>query len=143
MTTQTDAESSEDQGSASSHCSSSLVDRLRGIYTMDVNDGAGLLNGKDKFTRVMEGLPPIQAEAANRIEELEQQLAVAEERIESFEALASWAITTEVKNTNSWMRGFVARVNGHLIREGDARRCIFDGQQLRLRNVTQCIPNED
>lgn len=57
--------------------SSSLVDRLRGIYTMDVNDGAGPLNGKDTFTRKFEGLPPINEEAAKRIEELEEQLSEA------------------------------------------------------------------
>lgn len=29
----------------------SLIDRLRGIYTVPVNDGAGLLNGKSTFTK--------------------------------------------------------------------------------------------
>lgn len=28
-----------------------LVDRLRGIYVLPVNDGLGLLDGKDTFTR--------------------------------------------------------------------------------------------
>lgn len=51
-----------------------LVDRLRGIYIIPVNDGAGLLNGKDTFTRVFPDRPPIQGEAANRIVELEEQL---------------------------------------------------------------------
>jgi hypothetical protein len=79
--------------------------------------------------------------AEERIRELENELAVANSRIESFEALASWAITTESVNTDSWMKGFMAQVNGHLIREGDARRCTYDGRELRLRNVTQCIPD--
>lgn len=118
----------------SATCSSSLVDRLRGIYTMDVNDGAGPLNGKDTFTQKFEGLPPINEEAAKRIEELEA-------RIESFEALASWAITVESQNTESWMKGFTAQVNGHLIREGDARRCVYEQGRLVLRNLTQCIPD--
>ncbi len=47
----------------SSHCSSSLVDRLRGIYTVG-----------DKFRRKFDGLPPINEEAAQRIEELEAVL---------------------------------------------------------------------
>ena len=83
------------------------------------------------------------ATLANRIDELEKQLAIAESRIESFEALASWAITVESKNTDSWMKGFAAQLNGHLIREGDARRCVYERGRLMLRNVTQCIPNED
>jgi hypothetical protein len=39
-----------------------LTDRLRGIYTVAVNDGAGLLNGEDTFTRQFE-TPPIQKES--------------------------------------------------------------------------------
>jgi hypothetical protein len=44
-----------------------LVDRLRGIYTVPVNDGCGLLNGKDTFTNVFP-VPPINHEAAEEIE---------------------------------------------------------------------------
>lgn len=47
-----------------------LVDRLRGIYTIPVNDGAGPLNGSDTFTQKFEGLPPIHGHAANAIVEL-------------------------------------------------------------------------
>jgi hypothetical protein len=47
-----------------------LTDRLRGIYTIPVNDGAGLLNGKDTFTRTFP-VPPINIEAAEEIERLE------------------------------------------------------------------------
>jgi len=57
---------------------SDLVNRLRGIYTVKVDDGAGLLDGKDTYTRVFDELPPIHGEAANRIEELESKLAQAE-----------------------------------------------------------------
>lgn len=57
-----------------SHCSTSLVNRLRGIYTIPVNDGAGPLNGSDTFTRTFDGLPPINEEAAKRIERLEAAL---------------------------------------------------------------------
>jgi hypothetical protein len=46
-----------------------LVNRLRGIYTIPVNDGAGLLDGKDTFTREFK-TPPIQKEAADTIERL-------------------------------------------------------------------------
>lgn len=48
----------------------SLLDRLRGIYTIPVNDGAGLLNGKDTFTRRFFPMP-ICAEAAAEIERLQ------------------------------------------------------------------------
>jgi hypothetical protein len=55
-----------------------LVDRLRGIYTISVNDGAGPLNGKDTFTPA-EPFPttPIKKEAADRIEQLEAAYADA------------------------------------------------------------------
>lgn len=48
---------------------SKLTDRLRGIYTIPVNDGAGLLNGKDTFTNTFP-VPPIQIKAADEIERL-------------------------------------------------------------------------
>jgi hypothetical protein len=47
-----------------------LVNRLRGIYTVPVNDGGGLLDGKDTFTNTFP-VPPIQKEAAEEIERLE------------------------------------------------------------------------
>jgi hypothetical protein len=48
---------------------STLCDRLRGRYTLGVNDGAGPLNGSDTFTREFQ-TPPIQREAAEAIEAL-------------------------------------------------------------------------
>lgn len=51
-----------------------ITDRLRGKYVVPVNDGAGLLDGKDTFTREFK-TPPIQHEAAARIEELEAEIA--------------------------------------------------------------------
>lgn len=48
---------------------STIVNRLRGIYTLGVNDGAGPLDGKDTFTRKFE-TPPIHQEAADAIEAL-------------------------------------------------------------------------
>lgn len=65
-----------------------LVDRLRGIYTIPVDDGAGLLNGSDTFTRKFEGLPPINEEAAQAIESLTSQLR---EAVETLEDLSSFS----------------------------------------------------
>jgi hypothetical protein len=59
------------------HQYSNLVNRLRGIYTVPVNDGAGLLNGKDTYTKVFTGLPSINEEAAKAIEDLTEQLRIA------------------------------------------------------------------
>ena len=53
--------------------SNDLVNRLRGIYTIPVNDGAFLLNGKDTFTRTFE-VPPISLEAAEEIERLTETI---------------------------------------------------------------------
>jgi hypothetical protein len=54
--------------------SKSLANRLHGIYVMPVDDGAGLLNGSNEFTRQFDDLPPINEEAAKRIERLEAAL---------------------------------------------------------------------
>ena len=48
-----------------------LTQRLRGIYTVPVNDGDGLLDCKDTFTRTFE-VPPINHEAAACIESQEK-----------------------------------------------------------------------
>ena len=58
-----------------------LVDRLRGIYTVPVNDGAGLLNGKDTFTQTFP-VAPIQHEAAGEIERLQGLIKTAVERLQ-------------------------------------------------------------
>ena len=49
-----------------------LTDRLRGIYHLPVNDGAGPLNGSHTFSRQFSGQPEIQYEAADVIEALER-----------------------------------------------------------------------
>jgi hypothetical protein len=55
-----------------------LVDRLRGIYTLPVNDGGGPLNGKMTYTPAEPFFtPPVQKEAAERIERLEAAYADA------------------------------------------------------------------
>lgn len=56
-------------------CYASLVDRLRGIYTIPATDGEGMLNESDTFTRRFEGLPPINEEAAKAIEHLSEMLS--------------------------------------------------------------------
>lgn len=50
-----------------------LVNRLRGIYTIPVNDGAGPLDGSDTFARAFP-VPPINGEAADEIEQLRQEV---------------------------------------------------------------------
>lgn len=47
-----------------------LVDRLRGIYALPVNDGLGLLDGSDVFKRAFE-TSPLHHEAAQVIERLQ------------------------------------------------------------------------
>jgi hypothetical protein len=46
-----------------------LINRLRGTYTVPVNDGAGLLDGKNTFTRSFTP-SPINVEAADALERL-------------------------------------------------------------------------
>ena len=53
---------------------SDLTKRLRGIYEIPVNDGAGPLDGKNTFTRTFDNMPPICIEAADRIDALEECL---------------------------------------------------------------------
>lgn len=65
---------------------STLTERLCGVYRLGVNDGAGLLNGSDTFTRTFE-TPPIQHEAAARIEALEEQRAAL---LEALKGLRGW-----------------------------------------------------
>lgn len=62
-----------------------LVDRLRGVYSVPVNDGAGPLDGKDTFTREFK-TPPIQHEAALEIECLAAELEAARRRVAELEA---------------------------------------------------------
>ena len=57
-----------------------LVDRLRGIYTLPVNDGAGPLNGEMTYTSHYPATP-INKEAADRIEHLELVLVNVMEAI--------------------------------------------------------------
>ncbi len=65
----------------------SLVNRLRGIYDVPVNDGAGLLDGKDTFTRSF-AMPPICLQAADEIEALTTELAATQEECEMLRKFA-------------------------------------------------------
>ena len=56
----------------------SLIDRLRGIYTVPINDGCGPLNGRMEATRRFPAMS-IQLDAANRIAELEARVACVNE----------------------------------------------------------------
>lgn len=67
-------------------------------------------------------------------------LQIAREKIARLEAALSWALTVETTNTDEWMRGFMREINRLLVADGDARRCTFDGRELRLRNVIQLHP---
>lgn len=67
---------------------SDLTNRLRGIYTIPVNDGAGPLDGKTTVTRTFDNLPPIMGEAADRIEALEREIAAMTEAYENMRAFA-------------------------------------------------------
>ena len=57
-----------------------LIERLNGRYTIPVNDGAGLLNGKDTFSRTFT-VPSIQLEAAAALQRQADQLAAAQEAL--------------------------------------------------------------
>ena len=53
-----------------------LIERLNGRYTIPVNDGAGLLDGKDTFSRTFT-VPSIQLEAAAALQRQAEELAEA------------------------------------------------------------------
>jgi hypothetical protein len=75
-----DALSAADREAQSGGDCLNLVDRLRGIYRVPVNDGAGPLNGSMTHTRKFE-TPPIQHEAAATIERLSRDcICLKEER---------------------------------------------------------------
>jgi hypothetical protein len=66
-----------------------VLERLRGIYRVPVNDGAGPLNGSHEYVRQFDTskLPPIHGEAATEIESLRRLLAYAVARTRFHEAL--------------------------------------------------------
>lgn len=56
-----------------------LLQRLQGNYSVKVNDGAGLLDGKDTFSRSFP-VPPINLEAAQLILDMQAALEQQKER---------------------------------------------------------------
>lgn len=66
---------------------SALTDRLRGTYIVPVNDGAGLLDGKDTFTRAFT-TPPIQHAAAQLIDLLTAALVMIADGAEDASGIA-------------------------------------------------------
>lgn len=53
-----------------------LIQRLRGVCTVPVDDGAGLLNGRDTFTRSF-WTSPLMQQAANELEKLVKEVGHA------------------------------------------------------------------
>ena len=77
-----------------------LIERLRGLIRVPVNDGAGLLDGKDFFERQFPA-SRIALEAADRIEALEaalRQIAVAHS-IDGANAIARAALAPKQEGT--------------------------------------------
>lgn len=80
--------------------SSQIIDRLRGIYTIPVNDGAGPLNGSDTFTRrYFTGA--IQHEAAKRLEKAERDLAQSREQNEAMRVAMQNLCTARLEGNGS------------------------------------------
>lgn len=103
-----------------------LVDRLRGIYTLAVNDGAGPLNGKDTYTESFP-VPPIQKEAADEIERLRAIVAKAADAVSIMEkalrqlqadnpdSLASWPNddgSTTYRTVEDWVDYVLDKARG-------------------------------
>lgn len=66
---------------------------------------------------------------------LAEQYDLAQQRITALEAVANWALSVEKENTDEWMRGMRAQFNGLMVRDGDTRRCGYNGQRLFLHDV--------
>lgn len=87
-----------------------LVDRLNGIYTVPVNDGAGLLDGRDTHTRTFE-VPRINKEAAKRIVSLEKELKEVKEKLAYSERLLEESYANQKKgekNKNNLNNGLTS-----------------------------------
>lgn len=94
-----------------------LRNRLRGVYTVPVNDGAGLLDGKNTFTRTF-ATPPIQKEAAELIKDLWQENnTIVEEYKLLTENLASMQETNRalVRRLEGWQPIETAPKDGSII----------------------------
>ena len=94
-----------------------LTDRLRGIYIIPVNDGAGLLYGKDTFTRHFE-TAPIQHEAAQVIDDL---VAALKKAVQLGDIASDWNMP-EVEIDGKMVRTYdlVSEFNAALAKAGAA-----------------------
>lgn len=96
-----------------------LVDRLRGVYTVPVDDGAGPLNGSETFTRQFQGLPPIHEEAAVEIERLRE---------------LNSALSGEVRELRMVIAGLVLTAGGQLpVSEKNQALAMGDDVELETR----------
>ena len=77
---------------------SDLLSRLRGVYSVPVNDGGGLLEGKDTFTRTFPATP-INLEAADAIEALQTQLNECREALKVLQYIEPIYHT----NSDAWL----------------------------------------
>lgn len=57
-----------------------LLPRLNGIYRVDVNDGCGLLDGKDYYERKFD-VPPIMKESSQLIQDQQAHIKELENNI--------------------------------------------------------------
>lgn len=94
------------------------------------------------FLKTAEGA--VREEPYPRLPALAGSLAVAahrmellHERGERLEKALSYAMTTERKNTEDWMRGMAAAINRVLVADGDHQRCVYNGERLLLRSIRQ------
>lgn len=96
-----------------------LVDRLRGKYTVPINDGAGPLDGKTEMTRDFSAfIPPINLEAAAEIEFLRRW------RTEQLTVTAWWQTIDDYvrKHRDITLGDSVSAFALRLLKEGDAAR---------------------
>ena len=67
------------------------------------------------------------------------RLEVTYERSQRLEAALSYAISTERRNTDDWMRGMCDNINEVLVADCDHQRCVYNGDRLFLRSIRQVV----
>jgi len=88
-----------------------LVERLRGIVRIPVNDGAGLLDGKDFFERSFP-TSPLAREAADEIERLTD--AQQWQDISTAPKDGTCVLVTDHRDpTRTWVAGYNATMSRH------------------------------
>lgn len=73
-----------------------------------------------------------------QVEELKELLQVIETKMAAMDRVAAWAARARKLNTDAWMREMANRLNKLLVICSDARRCVFDGDQLSLSDIRDC-----